>query len=133
MVTQRLVEANLVAPLLRPSIQKRAFFAGNQWEKPGVTHDIDKKWIANVHLFELLAYLDKWVPSTFSPTARAHYGSLELLAFHVIPRLVKELRERDQKGFGFYMGVMEGLQEENTAKDRRSARKNRRSRKKPLK
>lgn len=54
-------------------------------------------------LFELLAWLDEWVPKTFAFTATMDYKALELLAFHVVPRLVRELRERDARGFAFYI------------------------------
>lgn len=60
----------------------------------------DAEEIRTLPLVELLAWLDEWV---FASTDKMDYEVLELLAFHVVPRLMRELRERDSKGFAFYM------------------------------
>lgn len=64
-----------------------------------------RKWIEETDLYSLLKWLDEWVPAAFGPMWLADYRQLELLASHVTPRLVRELRERDEKAFGFYMGI----------------------------
>lgn len=59
-------------------------------------------------LVEFLAWLDEWMPQAFGAPAHRD-GALVVLRDIVVPRLIRELRERDAKGFAFYMSGNVGV------------------------